>query len=345
MTEVAYCTREQVQGALNQADRYRENARVDSAIAAGANAVFSYTRRLFYPTTAVRYPDFRKQVQGAILWLDTSAYEALSITSFVSDDITYVEGTDFYLDPDDGPPYTSLRLYNTSSASFSANDRGLVLTGSFGSSNATRPAGALAGAISTTSATTLTVTDSGLVGVGDLLTVGSERMIVTDKQQASTTTTLTGNLTASAAARSVAVSDGTLIHAGELILIGTERMFVESITGNTLLVRRAENGSVLATHATSDVVYAPRLCTVTRGATGSTAATHSDAATVLANDPPPLVKEANLAFALVNLGQGKASYNQTTGSGDNARETGGRGLPQIVNDLIQAYGRVKLGMA
>lgn len=342
MTGVAYCTREQVQAALDQANTYRVNARIDAAIRTGAQQVEAQTRR-FYPTTKTFYPEIR-WVTGPVLWLDLDYTEMISVASFTVDGVELTEGTDFFLRPDDGPPYTSLKLNNLSSASFSSNDRGMVLVGEQGASNATRAAGSLAGSI-TGSGTTLTVSDSSLVGVGDLLTIGTERINVVDKTFATSVTTLGADTTASAAAHSITVADGTLLHEGEMIQVGAERMFIESIAGNVLTVRRAENGSILAAHTSGAPIYAARLCTVERAATGSTAASHSDGAAIRANDPPPLVKEAALAYALVDLTQSQAAYGRTVGSGDNERESNGRGLQSIVDDLIAVHGRLRSAAA
>jgi hypothetical protein len=343
MTRVAYCTRQQVQDALAQADTFRSNTRIDAAIRTAGDQVDSATHRRFYPTTCTRYPTIR-DVTGSLLWLDTDFLEMISVSSFVVDGVTYTEGTDFFLRPDDGPPYTSLKLIDQSNAAFSSLDRAMALTGEQGASNTTRVAGALNGSISS-SVTTVAVTDSSLIGVGDLLTVGSERLDVTGQTYSSTGVALAGNLTASAGERTVSVDAGALLHEGERIRIGSERMFIESINGDTLTVRRAELGSQLATHSTSDAVHAARTLTVVRGVTGTTAASHSDAATITANDPPALAKEASLAYSLVNLEQSRAAYGRVVGSGDNAREASGRGLAQIVDELINAHGRLRLGSA
>lgn len=343
MTDIAYCTRTQVQDALAQADTYRSNTRIDAAIRTGGNQVRAACHRNFHPTTCTRYPEITR-VTGPVLWLDTDWLEMCSVTAFSVDGLTLTEGTDFFLRPDSGPPYTSLKLIDTSAASFSSLDRAMALTGEQGGSNTTRAAGALNGAI-TSNQPTIGITDSSLIGVGDLLTIGTERMNVVGQVASTTGATLAGGLTASNGARSVTVSDGTLIHEGERIQVGPERMFVESIAGSVLTVRRGDQGSILASHSTSDVVYAPRLLTVERGATGTTASSHADAATITANDPPALVKEANLAYALVNLEQSKSAYGRVLGSGDNQREASGRGLAQIVDELISAHGRLRLGSA
>jgi len=342
MTGIAYCTREQVQDALAQADTFRTNARIDAAIRTGAQQVEAQTRR-FYPTTKTLYPEIR-WVTGPVLWLDLDYTEMISVTSFTVDGVELVEGTDFFLRPDDGPPYTSLKLSNLSSASFSSNDRGMVLIGEQGASDTTRAAGSLSGSISS-SATTIVVSDASLIGVGDLLTIGSERINVIERTYSSTGVALAGNVTASSAERTVTVDAGASLHEGERIRIGSERLFIESINGDVLTVRRAELGSQLAAHSTSDAVHAARTLTVERGATGSTAASHSSTAAILANDPPALVKEASLAYALVDLEQSKSAYGRVVGAGDNQMEAAGRGLAAIVRDLIAMHGRIRHGAA
>lgn len=344
MTDVAYCTRQQVRDALDQANTFRVNARIDAAIRSAASQVRSDCHRRFHPTTRTFYPEIR-YVTGAILWLDREDYEMISVSSFTVDETTLTEGTDFFLRPDDGPPYTSLKLIDTSNASFSSLDRAMVMIGEQGASATTRPAGALSDSI-TSSQTTMTITDSSLIGVGDLLTIGSERLNVVGQTDAAVAgCTVAGSVAANTSARSITVSDGTLLHEGEYILIGSERMFIENIAGNVLSVRRAVLGSILSAHSTSDQVEAERFLTVERGATGTTAANHSDAAAITANNPPALVQEASLAYALVNLTQSQAAYGRTVGSGDNEREASGRGLAQIVDDLISAHGRLRLGSA
>lgn len=343
MTDIAYCTRTQVQDALAQADTFRTNARIDAAIRAAGRQIYADTHRNFYPTTCTRYPEFFN-VTGPVLWLDTDYLEIISVSSFTVDGTELTEGTDFFLRPDSGPPYTSLQLINTSSAAFSSTDRAMVLIGEQGASATTRAAGALSGSLSS-GATTCAVSNSSLVGVGDLLTIGTERLNVVDQTYSSTGVALAANLTASAADRSVTVDSSTLLHEGERIRIGSERMFIETINGFVLTVRRAENGSQLAAHSISDAVHAYRTLTVERGATGSTAAAHSDAATILANDPPALVKECSLAYSLVNLEQSKSAYGRVVGSGDSQREASGRGLAQIVDELVAAYGRLRIGAA
>src|SRR3546814_20587325 len=86
------------------------------------------------------------------------------------------------------------------------------------------------------------------------------------------------------------VTDGTLFFVGELILIDSERMRIVDITGNNLTVVRAYDGSTLAAPSLGADVYVYRSLTVERGALGTTAATHLDAASVTVWAVPASVK-------------------------------------------------------
>jgi hypothetical protein len=339
--EVAYCTREQVQASLDQSDAPRLNSRIDECCQSGSRDVEGRLHRRFYPTLGVRYPE-PYQVSGGVLWLNTIDLEVISLTSVVVDGTTMVVGTDYYLDGDSAP-YTALRLYSGASRQWSASPRGNVLTGEFGGQCTSAAAGALAAAITDAAATAATVTNSGLVGVGDLLKVGTERMLVTEKRSATTTATIAGTVDADDADTTVVVSSGALVQAGETILVDSERMYVEDVTGNTLTVARAQHGSVLAAHAIAATVYAPRLLTIVRGMAGTTATTHLTAAAVTRNVAPSLVSEAAMALAINTLEQGKAAYSRTAGAGDHRRSTGGAGVAAAIlaqqDAAYAAYGR------
>jgi hypothetical protein len=324
--EVAYCTRELVQATLDQADRRRLNTRIDAACRAGARDLEGILHRRFFPVYGTRYPD-PSWITGDTLWLNHMDYEVQSIVTLTADSVELVDGTDYYLEwpGADGSPYTAVRLYRDSSASWPVDQRDLSLLGYFGGHHSVAAAGTLAAAISSTSATTMTVSDSSLLGVCDMVKVDSEQVVITGKTMTSTTATLTGAVTDEESATTIPVSSGALVNAGEMILVGSERMFVEDVVGNNLIVQRATEASVLAAHSTSDVVYAPRVCTITRGVAGTTAATHLTASALSRNKPPASVVEANLALAINYVEQGKSGYARTAGVGDNRRESGGTG--------------------
>ena len=343
MASVAYCTREMVQHALGQSDTVRNNTGIDRAILSAARDIENtWTHHRFYPTTATRYPDPRRRLMGNILDLDHIDYEMCSIATLTTSGTALIEGTDFYLEPEGDPPYTSVRLFRSSSAAWPSDERSIVITGQQGASNATAPGGALAGAINA-SVTEMLIPDSTIIGVGDLVTIGSERVIVTGKTLTTTTATVSGSVAAQTGERAITVSSGALINEGELIGIDSERMFVESIAGNVLTVKRAENGSLIQAHSNGTTVYAYRTCTIARGQTGTTAASHSQGDALLVNDPPPLVREAALALAEVHLEQSKSGWNRTVGTGDAEREAVGGSLRRILDDLQAAHGRVRSG--
>ena len=342
--EVAYCTRERVQATLDQSDAPRLNSVIDAGCRSGSRKVEGITHRRFYPVKGVRYPDPATTVSGGILWLNDIDHEILTLTSLVVDGVTLAENVDFVLRPPEaGPPYTSIKLLPSSRSSWPTDPRSIVITGEFGGSNRTAAAGALAAAIGTTSATTMTITNSSLVGVGDLVLVDTERVIVVEKSAASTTATITATIDDDTADVLIPVSSGALVHAGEMILVGAEWMYVETVAGNNLIVKRCQQASPLAAHAISDVVYAPRLCTIRRAAAGTTAAEHLDAAPLARNDPPSPVSEVALAKAIDATEQGKAGYSRTSGVADNRRESGGTGvaaaIAAAVDDLYTTYGR------
>jgi hypothetical protein len=343
--EIAYCTREQVQAALGQADSVRNNRRIDDCILSAARDLEGELHRRFWPQTGIRYPDPR-WVNGDTLWVNDIDHEIIALTSLVVDGTTLVAGVDYYLDPDrTGPPYNAVRLIRESSAAWSTLQRSIVAAGTFGGSAGSTDAGTLAAAIAGATTTSMTISDSSAIGVGDLVLVDSERVTVTEKQMVTSGATVTGTVTASAAVTTIPVSDGTLLHVGELILVGAERMAVDNIVGNNLIVRRAANASVLAAHASPDVVYVPRLCTISRAAAGTTAASHLSAAALVRNKAPSLIGETNLALAVGYLEQGKSGYARTIGAGDpssgqsTSRAAPGAGLAGVLERAYVRYGR------
>lgn len=335
-----YTTREVVKAALDSAETARNNAQVDRSIESASRAVEGLLHRRFYPLTATRYFDW-PDAQGAApwrLWLDED--EILSVTTLIAGDTT-IAATDYFLEPVNHPPYDRIEIDLGSSASFESGEtaqRAIAVTGVFGYSTDEDPGGALAEALDA-SETGVDVTNSAVVGVGSILRVDTERMIVTGKSMLDTGQNLGGNLTASKADVTVPVASGAALNVGETILIDAERMLVEDIAGNNLIVQRAFDGSVLATHTNGADVYAPRTLTVTRGALGTTAATHDTATAVWVHAIPGLVAELCVALALTTLGQRQAGYARTVGSGVSEREAAGRGLAQIKNDAITTYGR------
>lgn len=338
---VWYCTREDVARALDVAETARSWRQIDRACEAAARAIEGRMHRKFYPVDATRtfsWPN-AQYARPWRLWLNEN--ELISVSALTAAGET-ISAADYFLEPaSSGPPYNRVEIDLSSSAAFGGGDthqRSISITGTFGYSAGTTPAGALAEALDA-SETAVDITDESLIGVGDILIVDSERMIVTGKSMLDTGQNLGGNLTAQNSAVTVAVTTGSSYSVGEVILIDAERMLVVDIAGNNLIVKRAWDGSVLAAHTAGADIYAPRTLTVTRGALGTTAAAHSSGAAATRHVVPGLIRDLAVALALSQLLQEGAGYARVAGAGENAREVSGRGLRALWDDAYAAYGR------
>lgn len=338
MELIPYCTREEVKAALDVAETARRNPQVDRAIVAGARAVDRLCHRRFYPeqrTMTFDWPNSQSPTSNR-LWLD--ANELITLDTLVSGGTT-IPGAAVMLRPDDGPPFTHLEVDTSTSSSFASgatSQRAISVTGLFGYRNDTTDAGELATGINDAQRT-LDVTDGSVVGVGSLLLAGAERILVTGRSMISTGQTLQADLLDKNNAVTVTVQDGTGFAEGELILIGGERMRVDDIAGNTLVVARASDGSPLAAHTAGATIYSPRRLNVDRGVAGTAAASHS-AGPLLQQLYPPLVRQLNIAEAIVALNQEAGGYGQQIRAGESAMK-----LVQSIQDLREqvyaAHGR------
>lgn len=351
MGRVFYCTREEVADAFDVREAAHRSAQIDSAIASASDDIDGWLNRHKHglaPLHATRYFSWPSQnySQPWRLWLDEN--ELISLTSFTSGGTT-IPPADYFLEPvNSGPPYTYIEIDRGSSSAFSNSgtaQRAIVAVGLWGIHDEQTPAGALAAAVVSTTATTVDVTDSNAVGVGSLLTVGTERMNVTGKSMIATGQVLGSAMDASKADVTVDVADGTQIHVGEVIVIDSERMKVVDIVGNNVTVVRAYDGSVLAAHLIATSVAAPRRLTVERGARGSTAATHLISATVTAWDVPELVRDLARAEAITRLEQEFSAYGARVYSDEAERDSSGtevvsgRGLTDIRKACARRYKR------
>lgn len=340
--DVWYCTREDVKQALDVKETARNNAAIDRAIAGATGEIEGLLQRRFYPMTTTKYFPWPSRTPGVApwrLWLDKD--EVIEVTELTAGGET-VDSGDYYLEPvNSGPPFTSIEINLGGSASFGSGDtwqRAISVAGVFGHSAREATAGALAETLDD-SETLVDVTDSAAIGVGQILRIGSERMIVTEKSMLDTGQNLGGSLTAMANNVTVAVGSGAAFSVGEIILIESERMLIVDIAGNNLTVKRGWDGTVLAAHSSPQDIYALRTLTVQRGALGTTAASHATSATIYKHLVPAQVRNLAIAEALVTAAQELAGYARTAGSGDNQRETYGRGLDKARKDARTAYGR------
>ena len=334
-----YTTREAVKSALDVKLTARSDAQVDRAIESASRAVEGLLHRRFYPerrTMTFDWPN-SQHARPWRLWLDANELVDVDVLMVAGEEIP---SSDYFLRPDDGPPYTRLEIDLDSSAAFSAggtHQRAISITGLYGYRADESPSGTLTEALDS-SETSVDVSDSAAIGVGDILRVGTERMVVTGKAMASTAQTLQDPLTTSNADATVQVTDGTAFQVDEVVLLDAERMLIVDIGGNNLIVKRAWDGSVLAAH-TGSTIYAPRTLAVQRGALGTTAASHDSGASIARHEVPGLVRELCEAEAINTLRQRQSGYARVAGSGDNQREVAGRALRDIRDQAYTAYGR------
>lgn len=340
MASAWYCTREDVKSSPDFKEVARNNEQIDRAIAAATRSVEGLTHRKFYPEIDTRYFDWPNQqyARSWRLWLDGN--EVVSVSSLVSGGET-VSASDYFLEPNTyGPPYNRIEMDLGSSAAFSTGDthqRSIAVSGTFGYTDEVENASTLA-ASGSSSATSLTVASSTYIGVGQILKIDSEYLLVTEKRYADTTQNLQTPLTSAKSDVSVVVSNGTVFNPGDVVVLDSERMKVIDVIGNTLTVVRAWDGTVLAAHTGSDI-YLPVSLTVKRGALGSTAATHANGATVSKVVIPELVRELAIAEAINILLQASSGYARSESGESNNPADIGRGLQGLRDQVKRLYGR------
>lgn len=351
MTAPVYATREDVMRALDTKLTARNAAQIDRQLEAASRDVDKLCHRRFYPELATRYFDWPASQYGTAwrLWLDDS--ELIEVTA-VSSGGTSISTADVLLEPNrSGPPYSRLELNIGSNAAFGGGDthqRDITVTGLWGYTDDETPAGTLAGAVASASVATITVSAAAAaaLGVGSVLRIGDERMLVTGRSMAYTGQTLGTALDAQAKTVTVTVADGSGYEVDEVILIDGERMLVVDIADDNLIVKRAWDGSTLAAHTQFTAIYAARSLTVTRGALGTTAATHADATAVLRWEPPALVRQLVIAQAISGLTSETAGYTRSVRSGEGSsernRDTGAvAALRQSVYDAVGRRARMR----
>jgi hypothetical protein len=346
-----YATRETVKAALDIKETARSNAQIDRAIEAASRQIEGALHRRFYPEVATRAFDWPNAQRSRPwrLWLD--ANELAEVIAVTSGGVSIPPG-DLVLYPSGGPPYNRIEISIDSSSAFSSGDshqQAISIEGVYAGCRLDEAsAGVLAGAVATVGATTINVSDAAAVGVGDVIRVDDERMLVTGRSMLDTGQNLGGDLTASNANVTVAVTDGTAYAVDEVLLIGSERMLVVDIAGNSLTVKRAWDGSVLAAHSTGADIYAPRTLTVVRGALGTTTATHLTAAPVVRHVPPGPVVALCVGLALAQvLGEqsgyarpeGRSGSSSTVSSGRQRGQEIGVGLDALWKTAYAACGR------
>lgn len=344
VTRLCYCTREDVKAALDAKQTARNDAQIDRAIEAASDGIDGVMHRVFFTTDTTRYVDW-PNFQAAYpwrIWLDQAelADVTVNVPVVTSGGNVIPNANIFWGNPRYTPPYTYFELNRSSSSSFGQGNtpqRDVAVTGTFGYGIDTAPGGSLAAAVSSTSATTITVSDGSVVGIGNGLLIGTERMLVTGRANVTSGQTQqgAGAGTTSTADVTLAVTDGTKFFVGEVVTLDSERMLIVDVTGNNLTVKRGWDGTVLATHSGA-TVYVSRLLTVVRGAQGTTAATHLINTAVSVHLVPPLIRQLAVGEALVSITGEPAAYAATEGAGVMSSSKRGRGTVSGVGQGLQS---------
>lgn len=345
ITAPTYASRENLRRVLDIKTTARNLAELDRALEAGTEAVDALTRRSFYPYTDTRYFDW-PHVQYPLPWrLWLGRNELISCTSIASGGTTilYSSGTILLYSVTGKAPYNRLELDRGSNAAFAGAttpQRGVAVTGVFGSSDGReRSGGTVAEALDLTE-TEVQLATSESVAPGDLIRVDSERMLVTDRDWLDTGQTVQSpGLSNGATGVTLVVTTGSAYNPGEVLLIDSERMLIEDRAGNNLTVRRAYDGSVLAAHTAGATIFAQRSYTVVRGSAGTTAATHSISAPVAVHAPQALIRSLCLGEATNFLLSETTGWARVIGASEYVKEMTGKGLDALRKQAKMAYGR------
>lgn len=349
ITTGVYTTRETVKRALDIEQTARNNRNIDRCIESSARRIDGICHRIFHPRIETKLFDWPND-QGAMpwrLWLDDT--ELISASAVSSGGVT-IASANYNLEPNRvGPPYDRLEVDTSSSASFSSGStaqQSISITGLWGYSNDEALVGTVSEALDATETSVdVDAATSSEVGVGTILRVDDERLLVSNRAQADTGQTLGGSgLTNSKSDVLVTVADGTLFAVDEIIKIGGEGMLIVDITGNALTVIRAYDGSVLAAHTVGASIYAARSLVVQRGAFGTTAATHSLGSSLYAWMPPPGIRQLNTEEAIHELMQEQTGWFRTMSASSNFGGTARRSatmeaIMDLRDQVYRQYGR------
>lgn len=349
ITTGVYTTRETIKRGLDISSTARNDRQIDRCIESAARRVDGLCHRIFYPRVDTKYfdwPNYQRAIPWR-LWLDDT--ELISATTVTSGG-TAVPAANYNLESNRvGPPYDRLEIdISTSSAlsSGSTYQQAIAITGLWGYANDEDTLG--------TAAESMDASETGLdvdaatsaeVGVGSILRIDSERMLVSGRTQLNTAQSVGGSgLTVGKNDVTVAVGSGTDFAIDEIITVDSERMLIVDITGNNLTVIRAYDGTILATHAAATAIYAQRTLTVVRGAFGTTAAAHASGATILMWKPPMGVRQLNTAEAIHELMQENTGWFRTMSASSNFGGTAKRSasmdaILDLRDSVYRQYGR------
>lgn len=350
VTTPCLCRREDVKRTLDVMETARHNWQIDRAIQSAARNIEAHMHLKFHPNDATYYFDW-PNFDYAYPWvLYFNQYWLASVPTLVT------SGTAGGTQPgqtiplsacnwqpvNSGPPFRWLELRRDLNYSFGVGptpQRDVAITGTWGTGLDTDPGGIIPAGLNS-SATTAVVSDGSVLGVGDLLIVDSERLLVSDRSSNdSGQTNLSGATTAQQNDQTITVTDGTQLHVDEVIQLDSERMLIVDITGNAVTVKRAWDGTTQATHSVGTHIYTFRTLTLLRGQLGTTAATHASNATVGVWRIPSLLRDLAVAESANRVLQETGGYRDPQGEGAAAMAHLGSALADLWDEAETLYGR------
>lgn len=349
MNQAWYCTREDVMSAPDFKESAKNSRSIDRGIRNATKKIDDMCNRQFAPEFKTQYFGWPNLTYARPwrLWLDE--HELLSVSTLTTGTVALTEGTDYFLEPVNEPPFNRVEINLGGQASFQVSDtfqRSIAITGWWGFSDDQEPAAHLVNPVDQTS-TSIDIDDSSNIGVGDTLILGDERVRVTGKSSRDSTQVLGLSIASNMGATVLPVQDGGEFHIFEQILVDGERMTIIDIAGNNLIVKRAADGSVLAAHANNAKVYVQGwTLQVARAQQGTTAQSHSTPTTILRWMVPDPVNTLAVAMALDTVLQEASGYSRTIGSSaqsasggggnSNVRQAPGIALKQAKDDLLNS---------
>jgi len=340
------CTREMVMRAADIKLTPMSAAAVDRAIETASETVQSTLNVQFgveLRTDKFDWPNYDRAVPWKLYLAGSQIADVSSVVPVLTTGGVVIPASAILWGPwNQSPPYRWLELDRSQSYSFgqgSTPQQDIKILALYGYWNKWNSAGKIVSAISDTTGTSVSVSDSSLVGVGDVITIDSERMLVQNKSWLDTgQNQVSGLTTAKTSDVALGVTDGTQYDVDEVLLLDSERVLITDVVGNSLIVKRAWDGTVIATHSGSDI-YALRKLTVVRGFTGSTAATHLNNAILTVFRVPPIARDLSIAEAATQKELEIGGYVGSQGSGANEMAGLGEGLAEKWEEAMTAYGR------
>lgn len=204
-----YTTLDAVKGPLGFSSITTHDAALLALIEQASRAVDVDCNRHFYAETAVRLFDVKRRDRVAV-------DDLLAVTTLETDgelDLTYDTtwtASDYFFNPPNSYPKTLIVAHPTGTYTFTVGERALRVTGSWGFGDGKRAApwdsvGAT-GTVATTNGTTLTLSVSAAVKVGETILCETEQMYVSAVSGTSATVTRGVNGTTAATHSTAALS-------------------------------------------------------------------------------------------------------------------------------------------